>query len=130
MFATLFSFGKWPRSSSTPTVACSGLGSWFVAIRGVFPSLSPGPDARHHGWYVPEGHVRSWLVLLVTLLALCCLRCRQAQMIGIMAGMAQKDSYAATQLCLAGFAGDDTARAVFPDKGLDVPVVCNVRSWP
>ena len=48
--------------------------------------------------------------------------CRQAQMICIMAGMAQKDSYAATQLCLAGFAGDDTARAVFPDRGLDVPL--------
>ena len=56
--------------------------------------------------------------------------CRQAQMIGIMAGMASKDSYAATQLCLAGFAGDDTARAVFPYKGLDVSVVCNVRCWP
>ena len=56
--------------------------------------------------------------------------CRQAQMLGIMAGMAQKNSYAATQLCLAGFAGDDTARAVFPDKGLDVPVVCNVSCWP
>ena len=36
--------------------------------------------------------------------------CRQAQMLGI---LAQKNSYAATQLCLAGFAGDDTARAVF-----------------
>ena len=34
-------------------------------------------------------------------------------MLGIMAGMAQKNSSAATQLCLAGFAGDDTARAVF-----------------
>ena len=34
-------------------------------------------------------------------------------MLGILAGMAQKNSYAATQLCLAGFAGDDTARAVF-----------------
>ena len=34
------------------------------------------------------------------------------------------------QLCLASFAGDDTARAVFPVKGLDVPVVCNVRCWP
>ena len=45
--------------------------------------------------------------------------CRQAQMIGILAGMAQKDSYAATQRCLAGFAGDDTARAVFLDKGLN-----------
>ena len=51
-------------------------------------------------------------------------------MIGIVAGMAQNYSYAATQLCLAGFAGDDTARAVFPDKGLDVPVVCNVMCWP
>ena len=51
-------------------------------------------------------------------------------MLGIMAGMAPKDSYAATQLCLAGFAGDNTARAVFPVKGLDVPVVCNVRCWP
>ena len=30
----------------------------------------------------------------------------------------------------AGFAGDDTARAVFLDKGLDVAVVCNVRCWP
>ena len=39
--------------------------------------------------------------------------CRQAQMLGILAGMAQKNSYAATQLCLAGFAGDDTARAAF-----------------
>ena len=51
-------------------------------------------------------------------------------MLGIMASMAQKNSYAATQLCLAGFAGDDTARAVFHDKGLDVPVVGNVRCWP
>ena len=55
---------------------------------------------------------------------------RQARMLGIMAGMAPKDSYAATQLCLAGFAGDDTARAVFPVKGLDVSVVCNVKCWP
>ena len=46
--------------------------------------------------------------------------CRQAQMLGIMAGMAQKNSYAATQLCLAGLAGDDTARALFPDNVLDV----------
>ena len=38
--------------------------------------------------------------------------CRQAQMLGIMAGMAHKNSYAATQLCLAGFAGYDAARAV------------------
>ena len=65
-------------------------------------------------------------------MSLLCLSCRfsgaavekQAQMIDIMAGMGPKDSYASTQLCLAGFAGDDTARAVFPDKGLDVPVVC------
>ena len=35
-------------------------------------------------------------------------------MLGIMAGMAQKNSYAATQVCLAGFAGDDAARAVSP----------------
>ena len=33
-------------------------------------------------------------------------------MLGIMAGMAHKNSCAATQLCLAGFAGDDAARAV------------------
>ena len=26
-----------------------------------------GPDAQHHGWYEPEGHVRSWWVLLVTI---------------------------------------------------------------
>ena len=38
---------------------------------------------------------------------------RQAQMLGILIGMAHKNSYAATQLCLAGFAGDDTPRAVF-----------------
>ena len=34
-------------------------------------------------------------------------------MLGILAGMAHKNSYAATQLCLADFPGDDTARAVF-----------------
>ena len=42
--------------------------------------------------------------------------CRQAQMLGIMAGMAQKNSCAATQLCLAGFDGDDAARAVSADQ--------------
>ena len=67
----------------------------------------------------------------MSLLCLSCrFFCRQAQMIGIMAGMAPKDRCAATQLCLAGFAGDDAARAVFLVKGLDVPVVCNVRCWP
>ena len=29
--------------------------------------LLSGPDARHHCWYEPEGHVRRWWVLLVTI---------------------------------------------------------------
>ena len=29
-----------------------------------FLLLTSGPDALHHGWYGPEGHVRSWLVSL------------------------------------------------------------------
>ena len=37
--------------------------------------------------------VMFWLVLLVTLLALCFLRSRQAQMLDIMAGLDQKSSY-------------------------------------
>ena len=49
--------------------------------------LSPGPDARHHGQYVPEGPVFGWFLLVTTHLALYSFSCRQAQMLGISAGM-------------------------------------------
>ena len=80
------------------------------AARAVFPSLSSGPDVRHHGRYVPsfsagpdarprgryvpEGVVLGWFLLVTTHLALYSFSCRQAQMLGISAGMEQKDSSA------------------------------------
>ena len=77
-----------------------------------------GSDALHHGRHEPEGpfsrsssspawHVQGWYCWFFS--SRCILSSfRQAQMLGISAGMEQKDSYAA---CLrpyfAGFAGDD-----------------------
>ena len=63
-------------------------------------------DARHHGRYEPEGqhsscarhrfqqwHVQGWFFLVLRL-AVCSLLYRQAQMLGILAGMFQKNTYA------------------------------------
>ena len=53
-------------------------------------------DAWHHGRYGPAEHVFLWLVFLVTIhLALYSFRGCQAQMLGLMAVMNQKDSYVA-----------------------------------
>ena len=59
------------------------------------------------------------LVLLVTLLALCFFRSRQAQVLGISAGMEQKDSsiralvvIPSSGMCKAGFTGDCAPRAI------------------
>ena len=63
---------------------CKGRIAGF-APRYVFP----GPRACRYG---PDVQLCSWVVLLVTLhLALCALLFRPAQMLGIMAGMNQKD---------------------------------------
>ena len=58
-----------------------GIGSGMFVLLALCSLLSlSGPDARHHGWFVPEGQFFSWLVLLVILhLALCFLPCCQAQ---------------------------------------------------
>ena len=79
------------------------------------PSLSSGPDALHHGRHGPEGQLRSFGFAGDAAFALCFLRCRQAQMLRIMAGMFlhccqaqmlfivagmdQKDSYAVGWFC-------------------------------
>ena len=61
--------------------------------------LSAGPRACRYG---PDVHLCSWLVLLMTLhLALCALLFRQAQMLGIIAGMNQKDLSALLGLTVA-----------------------------
>ena len=53
---------------------------WYFWLDTPFPTVVAGPDARHHGRYVPEGLLRVWLVSLVTLhLALCFFPCCQAQ---------------------------------------------------
>ena len=64
MLAALFPV-MWPRSSSLRQwhVFC-----WYAgdAALVVFPSLSSGPDAPHHGRYEPEGQLRSdtvWIIL-------------------------------------------------------------------
>ena len=67
--------------------------------------LSARPDARHHGRYGSEGQF-----------------CRDTEA-ALVADLCNG-------LCLAGVAGDDRVRGVYPDKGMDVPVVCNVWCWP
>ena len=84
------------RSSLTLAAACAGL-VFLVTIHFALcylMSLS-APDARHHGWYEPQGELLSGLVLLVILhLALCFLPCcRLAPGARIMAGMDQKEGY-------------------------------------
>ena len=70
----------WPRSSLTLAAAYARL-VLLVSLLALCSLLSlSGPDARHHGWFVPEGQFFSGLVLLVILhLALCFLPCCQAQ---------------------------------------------------
>ena len=51
------------RSSSTLAVACAKL--VFLPLCSLW--LQTGPDACHFGRYGPEEHVRSWLVLQVTM---------------------------------------------------------------
>ena len=62
----LLSLSSWPRSTSTLAVASSFC--WFCWCCS-FLRCEPfgcrlACDARHHGRYGPEGHVRSWLVSL------------------------------------------------------------------
>ena len=67
--------------------------------------------AWHHGRYGPEEHVFRWLGLLVSLLPLYSFGGFNALMPCIMAGMGQKDSYA----------------AILPRAVVHMPVVCNDR---
>ena len=81
---------------------------WHVRAPRAALLFVAGPDARHHGWYEPEGQLFSGLVLLVILhLALWFLPCCQAQdacrqarrQVRIMAGMKQKDSNTVGWFC-------------------------------
>ena len=98
----------WPRSSLSLAAAYAGL-VLLVSLLALCSLLSlSGPDAQHHGWFVPEGQFFSGLVLLVILhLALCFLPCclardacrRSRRQVRIMAGMNQKDSYSVDGCC-------------------------------
>ena len=117
-------------------VAMSGFAGYSSSCSVLLCCWQP-QDARHHGRYVPHGQLCceeaapvvdaglacTRLLLLVFHLALCSFSCRQAKVLGISAGMEQKDSYVAylwprslsfqgSGMCVAGFPGDDLARCV------------------
>ena len=89
-------------------VAMSGFAGYSSSCSVLLCCWQP-QDARHHGWYVPYGQLCcgeatpvvdaglacTMLLLLVFHLALCSFSCRQAKVLGISAGMEQKDSHVA-----------------------------------
>ena len=58
----------WHQKDSSAVVVLAVAYAWLVLLVLLlvlcFLLLTSGPDALHHGWYGPEGHVRSWLVSL------------------------------------------------------------------
>ena len=73
---------------------------WFCWFRLALCSmwLQTGPDARHLGRFGPEEHERSWLVSLVTMrLALYSLLVVRPKILGIVAGMDEKDAVCSLQ---------------------------------
>ena len=75
---------------ASPGPRCAA--SWPIWTRRTFSSC-----ARRHSW---QGHVHSWFYWL-RCSSRCFLRCRQAQMLGIWAGMEQIHSYAVGWFCLS-----------------------------
>ena len=80
----------WPRSSLTLAAAYEGLVLLFSLLALCSHLSLSGPDARHHGWYEPEGQLHRAGFAGISLCAVfpsCCCLAPDAR---IMAGMAQR----------------------------------------